>query len=187
MSRILYLVLAFVALLVSPSVWAQDAGGQYRLHPGDTVSISVWHEDTLQKEVVVLPDGSVTFPLAGRVEVQGLTTPEAAKRVADKLKEYIPDPVVTVVVTKADGSLVYVVGKVLKPGPVPLTGPLTVLQALGMAGGLDKFADSDDIQVLRPTGKGTTVLLPVHYGDLLKGRDLKSNVALQAGDTILVP
>lgn len=187
MSRILYLVLAFVALLASPSVWAQEANAEYRLHPGDTVAISVWHEDTLQKEVVVLPDGSVTFPLAGRVEVQGLTTPEAAKRVADKLKEYIPDPVVTVVVTKADGSQVYVVGKVMKPGPLPLTGPLTVLQALGMAGGLDKFADSGDIQVLRSTSQGTTKLFSVNYSDLLKGRDLKSNVPLQAGDTILVP
>lgn len=180
-------ILPLVTLLCAPAqAQAQNQGTVYHLHPGDTVMISVWREDTLQKEVVVLPDGSITFPLAGRVEVNGLDTSAVEKLIAERIKEYIPDPVVTVAISQAGGSRVFVVGKVMKPGPVSLDTPKTAMQALGEAGGLDKFADDDGIKVLRKTSKGQE-LLEVHYDDLLKGRDLQSDIPLQAGDTILVP
>jgi len=138
-------------------------------------------------EVRVLPDGSITFPLAGRVEVAGLTTPQAEQRIADKIKKFIPEAVVTVAVTGIEGSRVYVLGKVTRPGPVTLNSPsITVLQVLSQVGGLDRFADGNSIRVLRQTNGGQTVL-QVRYDDLIRGTSLDTNAVLQPGDTILVP
>ena len=172
-------VSAFPAL----SIAAEPA---YQLNPGDAVLVSVWREDALQKEVRVLPDGSITFPLAGRIEVGGLSAPDAAKLIAAKLKEYIPEPNVTLVITGIDGNRAYVLGKVPKPGPVIMTGPVTVLQALSMAGGLDKFADEGAIKVVRPKAGGQEKLA-IDYRSLISGRDMKSNLLLKSGDTLVVP
>jgi polysaccharide biosynthesis/export protein len=161
------------------------ADNAYLLNPGDALQISVWGEDSLQKEVKVLPDGSISFPLAGRVEVANATTAEAEKRVTEKLKNFLPDPQVTVIVASIEGNRAYVIGKVLKPGPILLTAPVTVMQALSLAGGLDKFADQSGVKILRVDGTPTTI--PVNYGKLLSGHQLESNVLLKTGDTILVP
>lgn len=169
------------------TAWAQSGAGAYAVHHGDALLISVWREEHLQKEVRVLPDGSITFPLAGRVEVAGLGVDEIRQRVADRLQPYIPEAVVSVMVTGTEGNRVYVLGKVLKPGPVLLQGPQTpVLQVISQAGGLDRFADGNGIRVLRITPQGA-VTLPVHYNDLMKGGDLASNVPLLSGDTVLIP
>lgn len=158
----------------------------YTLQEGDVLDVSVWGEETLKKEVRVLPDGSITFPLAGRVDVSNATTTEVEKRITEKLKTYLPDPQVTVVISSIEGNRVYVIGKVLKPGPVPLLSPLTVLQALSQAGGLDKFADGDDIKVLR-TSNNVQNTISVDYDSLIDGKNLESNILLKTGDTILVP
>jgi polysaccharide biosynthesis/export protein len=180
------LFFGFSTLLASQSVFAADKLDAYQLSPGDSILVSVWREDTLQKEVRVLPDGSITFPLAGRVEVSGHDVEEASKRIAAKLKDFIPDPNVSIVITGIEGNRVYVVGKVPKSGPIVMTGPVTVLQALSMSGGLDKFADEGAIQVLRRKGS-TDEILSVNYKHLISGRDMKTNFQLRAGDTLLVP
>ncbi|MFT3812130.1 MAG: polysaccharide biosynthesis/export family protein [Acidovorax sp.] len=172
-------------VLMGVAAGAQPA--PYQLHYGDALIVSVWKEDALKAEVRVLPDGSITFPLAGRVEVAGLTTPQAEQRIASKIKEYIPEAVVTVTVTGIDGSRVYVLGKVARPGPVTLISPsTTVLQVLSQAGGLDRFADANAIRILRQTGE-TSAVLPVRYNDLMRGSSLETNVVLLPGDTIMVP
>lgn len=176
-------IVGLVAVFQSFNAFADE---NYRLHYGDSVFISVWGEETLQKEVKVLPDGSVTFPLAGRVDVENVTTVEAQKRITEKLKVYLNDPQVTVVVTSVEGNKAYVIGKVLKTGAIPLTGPTTVLQALSMAGGFDKFAELTKIKVLRNVNNKQTVT-PVNYERLMQGQNLESNLLLQPGDTILVP
>lgn len=165
---------------------ALAADVSYMLKEGDTLDISVWGEDTLTKETIVLPDGSITFPLAGRIAVVGNTVLEVEKKVTDKLKKYLPDPQVTVVVSVVAGNQIYILGKVNTPGPVLMAGPMTVMQALSLNGGFDKFADLSGIKVLRNTDKGQQVI-PVNYNALIKGNNLKSNILLQAGDTILVP
>jgi polysaccharide export outer membrane protein len=175
--------IVIVGLLCSSNAFSADA---YRLNQGDALQISVWGEETLQKEVRVLPDGSISFPLAGRVEVANLTTPEVEKVVTEKLKAYLPDPQVTVTVSNIEGNRAYVIGKVLRPGPVLLLAPVTVMQALSLAGGLDRFADSDSIKVIRNSAGGQTVT-PVNYKNLIKGQNLDSNILLNTGDTILVP
>ena len=179
-------LLFFVSVIFANNVFAADANNTYKLNQGDMLQISVWGEETLQKEVRVLPDGSISFPLAGRVEVANETATEVEKRVTEKLKVYLPDPQVTVVVSNTEGNKAYVIGKVVKPGAVLLTGSTTALQAISLAGGLDKFADLSAIKVLRGVGKNQTVV-NVNYNSLIKGQSLESNVLLNAGDTILVP
>ena len=181
------LLLAFCSLAIcSGSVSADEKGEAYLLSPGDTVLISVWREENLHLEVRVLPDGSITFPLAGRVEVAGLDSTTAAQNIASRLERYLPDPSVSIVVTSTAGNLVYVLGKVAKPGPVVMAAPTSVLQALSMSGGLDKFADTDALKVVRGKGQAQQIL-PVRYKDLISGRDMATNFQLQAGDTLVVP
>ena len=158
----------------------------YQLHEGDRMSISVWKEAALQKQVVVLPDGSITFPLVGRVMVTGLTAPEVEQLITNKLKVYIPDPVVTAEVIGIGGNRAYVIGKVIHPGPITLNGPVSVLQAISIVGGFDKFAREGGIKVIRKTGPDTKIF-PVHYQDIISGSDVSTNIDLQAGDTLVVP
>jgi polysaccharide export outer membrane protein len=173
------------ALCVLP-LWSgvsfADDASLYKLSPGDEVLISVWQEDSLRQQTTVLPDGSISTPLAGRIEVAGLDTSTVEHKVADKLKKFLAEPNVSVVVVKPAGNLVYVQGKVIKSGPVPMAGPTDVLQALSMSGGMDKFADESGIKVIR----GQKVM-PVRYKDLISGRDMSTNFQLQAGDTLVVP
>ena len=173
-------------LTFSGTSFAAESNEAYKLNQGDVLQISVWGEETLQKEVRVLPDGSITFPLAGRVEVANATTPEIEKRITEKLKTYMPDPQVTVAISSIEGNRAFIIGKVLRPGAVLLTGPMTVMQAISQAGGLDRFADSDSIKVLRGSAGAESVQL-VNYDRLIKGQDLSSNILLNTGDTILVP
>lgn len=185
MVRSIFAVLC-VLMAWSNASLAADPSPPYLLSPGDRVLISVWHEDSLRQETTVLPDGSITFPLAGRVDVAGLDVTAVAKKVTAGLKPYIAEPNVSVVVTGTAGNLVYVQGKVVKPGPVPMAGPTAVLQALSMSGGLDKFADEAAIKVVRGNGRAQRIL-PVRYKDLVSGRDMSTNFQLQAGDTLIVP
>jgi polysaccharide biosynthesis/export protein len=173
-------------LLISIANANADANQSYKLRQGDLIQVSVWGEDKMQKESLVLPDGNITYPLAGRVEVAGLTSTEVEKRIAEKLKAYLPDPQVSVVIVSITGNIAHVMGKVLKPGQVLMPGPMTVLDALSMAGGLDKFADRSGIKVLRKTPQGQKAI-PVYYDQLIRGQNLDSNITLNPGDTILVP
>jgi polysaccharide export outer membrane protein len=174
---------ALCALAVWPSIAsANETDAAYRLHPGDAIKISVWKEDGLTQDLHVLPDGSITYPLIGQIAVAGLDSAAAAKVITTRLKEFYPEPIVSVVVTDPKGNVVYAQGKVVKPGTVQLAGPMEVLQVLSMAGGLDKFADKDDIKIVR-----NKKVLPVNYSDLISGRDMSTNYELQAGDTLVVP
>lgn len=182
------LSILFLAL-ASCAAWPQAAGESYALRHGDRLQISVWREEALNREVRVLPDGSISFPLVGRTIVAGVSTAEVEKRIQDGLKPYIPDAVVTVVVTATEGHMAYVLGKVLKPGPVPLaSADTTVLQVLSQAGGLDRFANADAIVVLRRRpDDARPQILRVRYSDLLRGEALESNVLMRPGDTVMVP
>src|SRR5215472_17491857 len=109
----------------------------------------VWKEQELQSEVLVRPDGGLSFPLAGDIEAAGHTVIEIRDALHARLLKYIPDPVITVAVKAANGSRIFVVGKVARPGDFPLIRPLDVMQALSLAGGTTPFADVDGIRVLR--------------------------------------
>jgi polysaccharide export outer membrane protein len=181
----------FVFLLLLTSMKMQlsvaaDKQDVYHLRPGDTLLISVWREDALQRQVVVLPDGSITFPLIGRVEVANLSTPEVEQKIAAILKEYFPEPLVTVVIIGIDGHRAYVTGKVLRPGSLIINGPITVLQAISLVGGFDRFANESGIIVIRSKPDGQEIL-PVNYKDIISGKNMSTNIQLKAGDTLVVP
>ena len=176
------LVITIILFLTPFSLLYAYDSTHYKIRQGDVLDISVWGDGTLAKVIRVLPDGYISFPLAGNILVAGYSSSEVAVRITKKLKIYLPDPEVTVIVESTEGNKVYILGKVNKPGVISLQGPMTVLQALSTSGGFDRFADIDEIKVLR--GKK---VLEVHYSDLMRGENLKSNYSLQADDTILVP
>ena len=185
--RAFALVLVASFALAGQSTDSAAADGAYLLKPGDTLAISVWREEVLDRELIVLPDGSITFPLAGRIEVKGISTPEVEKLVADALAEYLAEPVVTVSVLETGGNRVYLVGKIANPGPVVLSGPTTISQVLSVIGAFDRFADEDEIKILRGIGKDARYI-HFDYDDLIDGENPEmASMLLEAGDVIIVP
>ncbi len=158
----------------------------YQIGPGDVLNISVWKEEGMQLEVLVIPDGGITFPLAGEIQAGGLTTKALTDVLVEKLKRYIPHPNVTVSVLRSESNKIYVIGKVNRPGEFTATGYLDVLQALTMAGGLTPFADRDDIKIIRRTDTGTNMEF-FDYDEVISGERLDMNIILKAGDTVVVP
>jgi polysaccharide export outer membrane protein len=160
---------------------------RYLLHPGDTILISVWREQELTLETSVRPDGGISFPLAGDIHVAGLSVEEVRQQIAQRLEEFIPDPEVAVIARQLLGNVVYVVGRVARPGEFPLRGRVDVLQALAIAGGTTTFADLDDMRILRRDAAGVQKALRFDYSDVVRGRRLEQNILLQPGDTVVVP
>jgi polysaccharide biosynthesis/export protein len=158
----------------------------YRVGPEDVLEISVWREDALKKEVLVRPDGGMSYPLIGEVQAAGKTVLEIRQEIAKRLERFIPDPAVSVAILKVGSQRIYVIGKVNKPGEFPVGRYVDVLQALSMAGGLTPFADSNDIRVMRREGDRQEVL-PFEYGRVVRGEKLEQNVQLRAGDVVVVP
>jgi polysaccharide biosynthesis/export protein len=158
----------------------------YRLQPGDVIAVSVWKEQDLQREVLVRPDGALTFPLAGEVNVDGQTVEELRVALVERLRRFVPDPVVTVSVKEIGGNRVYVLGKVARPGEFPFSSPVDVMQALSLAGGATPFAQVNDIVILR-RDNGAQQALHFRYGEVERGRNLQQNFLLQSGDTVVVP
>jgi polysaccharide biosynthesis/export protein len=162
------------------------AGLEYRLQPGDVVTISVWKEKDLETDALVRPDGGLSFPLVGDVDAAGRTVEDLRAILTQRLKPYIPDPVVTVAIKLIGGNHIYIVGRVNKPGDYPFTTPVDVMQALSMAGGATPFAQLNDIVILRRQN-GQERMLRFRYEDVIRGRSLGQNVVLESGDTVVVP
>jgi polysaccharide biosynthesis/export protein len=159
---------------------------QYLLQPGDLLSVSVWKEKDLEGDVLVRPDGGLSFPLAGDLQAAGHTVEEVRAILVQRLKPYIPDPVVTVSVKTIGGNHVYVIGKVQRPGEFTFARPVDVMQALSLAGGATPYAALNDIVILRREN-GVERVLRFRYGDIVRGRSLAQNVVLESGDTVVVP
>ena len=163
------------------------ASDVYRLNPGDKLEITVWEEDKLKQEVVVLPDGTISFPLSGHVRAAGKTTEDLVRLLRERLSKFIPDAEINVRLLAAEGNKIYVTGEVTHPGAIVMTSPTDVMQALSMAGGLTAFAKKNSIIILRREADGRTRSLPFEYGDVEDGENIESNILLQSGDTLVVP
>jgi polysaccharide biosynthesis/export protein len=161
------------------------ASADYVIGPDDSLHISVWKEQELTQTVPVRPDGKISMPLLGDVQAAGITPTQLADSITEKLKKYMSDPRVTVVVTDMKSQRIYVLGEVLHTGPMPLLPDMTVLQALASAG-FTQFANTKGIYILR-TENGKQVKIPVPYKQLLKGEAISQNIMLRPGDTIVVP
>ena len=167
-------------------VAAQVTTGDYRLHAGDRLFVSVWKETEMQKEVVITPDGKVAFPLAGEFVAAGRSVTEVRGEIETRLKKYIPEPVVTVTVAAVAGNVAYVIGQVQKPGAIVMNPSITVLQALSIAGGATPYAALNDIIIVRGVG-GKQKPYVFRYSDVSRGRSLEQNILLESGDVIIVP
>ena len=159
---------------------------EYKLQPGDVLEISVWKEKDLQREVMIRPDNGLSFPLVGDIQTEGKTVEQLRKEIAQRLSKYIPDPVVTVATKQTQGNIIFVTGRVNKPGPYISFRNLDVMQALSMAGGVTPFASENSIKILRRVN-GVETSIPFKYGQVEGGRRLKQNILLQSGDVIVVP
>jgi polysaccharide export outer membrane protein len=188
MHKLMSVSLALCLLLVASPLWAgaEDSSPEFSLGPGDVLHISVWKDEALNREVLVRPDGKISFPLAGEVQAAGRSVPELRQELEERLKKYVPDSPVTVVLSQLQSTRIYVVGKVNQPGTYLMHGDMSVIQALALAGGFTRFADSGDITILRQ-GENGQKAIAFDYGDVAGGDNLKENIVLQPGDTIVVP
>ena len=204
------LKLACLALLgfVTVAVWAQDDSDEnaskpekpaapeaqpsapsvpvdYIIGADDTLKISVWKEPDMSVNLPVRPDGKISMPLLDDVQAAGMTPMQLASSIKEKLKKYIADPRVTVVVTAMNSQRIYLLGEVNHPGPTALLPGMTVLQALSTAG-FTQFANLKAIYLLR-TQDGQQTKIPFNYKEAIKGRGTQQNLVLKPGDTLVVP
>ena len=178
------LIITFLLLAFSVAVSAQRA---YTLNPGDVLEISVWNEEALQQQVMVLPDGTISFPLVGILNVASKTPAQVQSHIKEKLSRVIPDPEINVAVISVGGNNIFIIGKVNQPGQVPLLGLTDVMQALSQAGGMTPYAKSDEIRILRRDKRGRLKIINFDYELITKGKALETNILLKSGDTIVVP
>lgn len=159
----------------------------YVIGPGDVLAIDVWQEKEISQTMPVRPDGDIALPLAGTLRASGETPEQLQARIAAKLKVYISDPVVTVMVTKIVSKSFQVMGAVVRPASYPLERPTHVLQALALAGGFTPFAHPGNITVLHWEPDGTQDRFDFNYNDVIHGKHLDQDRLLQPGDTVIVP
>ncbi len=159
----------------------------YIIGPSDVLAINVWKDAELSRTVPVRPDGKISFPLIGELQVSGLTALKVQRMVAERLKEYISDPEVAVIVQDVKSRTFAVLGKVAKPGSYELGKPTTVLEAIAIAGGFLDFAKASKVYIIRPRGNGSSDTLHFDYKKVIKGHNPEQNVELKSGDTIIVP
>jgi len=180
---LIFAVLWGGAVFANPIPVAPDG---YKLQPGDLLTVNVWKETDLQSEVLIRPDGGISFALAGDMPAAGLTTDQLRQELETRVRKLIPDAVVTVSVKSPNGNRIFVIGKVNHPGDFPLLRPIDVLQAISMAGGLTPFASNNHIRVLHRDGDKQTSYR-FSYDEVAKGHHLQQNFLLQSGDTVIVP
>jgi polysaccharide biosynthesis/export protein len=214
MKKLMKLACLMVLATATVAVWAQDDGANnppaeenpakadkatapethsatptvpvdYVIGADDTLHISVWKEPDMSVTLPVRPDGKISIPLLDDVQAAGMTPMQLAASIKLKLKKYIEDPRVTVVVTAMNSQRVYVTGEVTHSGPIPLLPGMTVLQALSSAG-FTQFANLKAIYLLR-TENGQETKIPFNYKDAIRGKNTQTDLALKPGDTIVVP
>jgi polysaccharide export outer membrane protein len=155
----------------------------YLIGLGDVLKINVWKEPELTLDVTVRLDGMITVPLLGDVQAAGRAPSELAGTLREGLAQFVESPRVTVSVGQATSARVYVVGQMVRPGEFPLSGRMTVLKVLALAGGFKEWAKSESIVIVRED----QTVLPFNYKRVADGKDVSQNVLLAAGDTIVVP
>jgi len=159
----------------------------YVIGANDVLAINVWKEPDISRSVPVRSDGKISLPLVGELQASGQTPRQLEQEISTRLKNYISEPEVTVIVTDSKSQKVNILGMVSKPGAYLLTSSTTILDAIAMAGGFKDFAKQKSIYVLRQVPDGTQKRLPFNYKEVIKGQNPEQNIRLQAGDTVVVP
>jgi polysaccharide export outer membrane protein len=186
LARLTAILLVSYSGLGSAQQQGQEDGQGYAIQPGDILSISVWREPELQAEVLVRPDGEISFPLAGEMMAAGQSIQQLREELTSRLSRYIPDIFVTVTIQEILGNKIYILGQVANPGAYVMNPRIDVTQALSMAGGTTAFASLDDIRILRRVD-GRQLVLGFNFAEVSRGRRLEQNILLESGDVVLVP
>jgi polysaccharide export outer membrane protein len=173
-----------IAPVASSPVAANDP--DYKIGPQDILTITVWKEPDVSREVPVRPDGKISLPLLNDVDAAGLTPMQLASSLTESLKKFISSPQVTVIVKEINSRRVYVIGEVVRAGTFPLLPKMTVLQIVSSCGGFTQFANPKKIYVLR-TKDGKQTKIPFNYKEVVSGKNPEQNIELQPGDTVVVP
>ena len=178
-----------LGVLAAPSLlYGQSSSNEapYGVQPGDVLNVSVWKEPELQADVLVRPDGGISFPLAGDISASGHTVEEIRSELETRLAHFIPDLVVTVTVQEIVGNRIYVIGAVQRPGPFVMNPTIDVMQALSLAGGTTAFAAVDDIKILRRSSNERETF-EFDFTEVADGQNLDQNILLKSGDVVVVP
>jgi polysaccharide biosynthesis/export protein len=168
----------------APRVSSAPIAGDYRLVTGDKLRVEVYKDTQLSQALQIRPDGKITLPLLGDIVAAGKTPTELRDTLTAALREYITNPVVTVIVVETTPGTVFVMGEVNRPGAQAINGPISILQVLAMAGGFKDFAHTKDIRVLRKSSTGVRTI-EFNYNEAIKGNG--APLVLEAGDTVIVP
>ncbi len=158
----------------------------YVIGPDDQLSVMFWRDKDLSTDVTVRPDGKITLPLLNDVQAAGLRPDQLREKIAEQAKRYLEDPQPTVVIKQINSRKVFITGQVAKAGPYNLMAPTTVLQLISMAGGLTEYAHSKKISIMR-TENGRQIAYHFNYKDVAAGKNMKQNIELKPGDTVVVP
>jgi polysaccharide export outer membrane protein len=157
----------------------------YVIGADDALSIMFWFEKDMSADVVVRPDGKISLPLINDIQAVGLTPEELRVAIQTAGEKFVEDATVAVVVKAINSRKVFITGLVGKPGHYPLGGPTTVLQLIATAGGLLEYANSEEIGILR-NENGKSIRFPFNYDDVVKGKNIRQNIELKPGDTVVV-
>jgi polysaccharide export outer membrane protein len=166
---------------------AKAHDNSYVIGNDDVLAINVWKEPDISRSIPVRSDGRISLPLVGEVQAAGRTPLKLEEEIATKLKSYIAEPEVTVIVQQSNSQKFNILGMVNKPGSYMIANSATVLDAIALAGGFRDFAKQKNIYLLRQNPDGSQARLPFNYKDVVKGKNLEQNVKVQPRDTIVVP
>ena len=176
----------------APSTGVKTSGAvmadsdKYVIGPEDVLSVHVWKEDALTRQVLVRSDGKISLPLIDEIQAAGLTPFQLKERLTARLKEFLDNPSVSVIVMEANSQKVYVSGEVKTPGVYQLRGETTLLQVIPIAGGFTEWADQKKVLIIRKEGEKDRRIV-VNYKKIVSGEDMSANIVLKPGDTIIVP
>jgi polysaccharide export outer membrane protein len=159
---------------------------EYVIGADDVMKVDFWRDKDMSSEVTVRPDGKISLPLINEIQAAGLTPAQLRDRISEEARKYVEDPTVTVEVKAINSRRVYITGEVKKPGPYALTGSMTVLQLISIAGGLGDYAKQDKITIVRAEN-GKQKAFGFNYKEVLNQRKLEQNIELKPGDTVAVP
>ncbi len=165
----------------------QAVGSSYRIGADDVLTINVWHEPEVSRNVPVRPDGNISLPLIGDVRASGMTPTQLQNELEARFSKYLTDPAVSVIVAEIRSQRINVLGQVMRPGTYPLIPPMGVVDAIATAGGLREFAKSKKIYVLRTLPNGQRQRIKFQYKNVLNGKRGSEDVLLQSRDTVVVP
>lgn len=169
-----------------PASTGTSLPSDYAIGPDDVLGIVVWRETDLSGDVTVRPDGMITLPLLQDVKAAGLTPDQLRQQIQQAFSKFVADPNVTVTVRQIHSRNVYITGEVTRPGPYPVSGQMTVMQLISVAGGLTEYASRGEITILHTEG-GKQQTSKFNYNDVAKGKNVAQNRVLKPGDTVVVP